>query len=158
MSNPRKRPRPHQAKDNATSFPPHGTHEETHDSPLDACVQGYEATLTYDQEAFAKSLRLPEDRGGQLMRWIGSREAETDLDGNSVDGGVERQRDVWIDRCARFFLYVAAACILRRGCWVELVLAMVYQCSGHGKDELMIFCVEVIDFPDCCDSIFSRLS
>ncbi|KAJ9093734.1 hypothetical protein QFC21_006330 [Naganishia friedmannii] len=100
MSSSRKRPRSHSGRDNAASSR-HDNQQEIRDSPLDACVQGYEATLTYDQGAFAKSLRTPEEHGGQLMRWIGSKETETDLDGNRRVEETGIKQDVWIDRSTR---------------------------------------------------------
>lgn len=128
MSSSRKRPRTHSGRDNAAFFP-HEDQQEIQHSPLDACVQGYEATLTYDQEAFAKSLRLPEDRGGQLMRWIGSKEAETDLDGNSMEGREGKKQDVWIDRCG-FFL--CALLVFDEETLVE-VFCYGIRCSAQGE-------------------------
>ncbi|KAJ9104174.1 hypothetical protein QFC20_004611 [Naganishia adeliensis] len=68
MNNQRKRPRhaPDPSQDPSTSA-------------QDFSVRAYEATLVYGQERFAELLRLPEDRGGHLMRWIGDSGEDTTL-------------------------------------------------------------------------------
>jgi hypothetical protein len=60
---------------------------------LDFSIQGYEATLVYGQEAFARKLRLPEEQGGNLIRWVGE-------DGRAEGKESDRQgeTELWIDR------------------------------------------------------------
>jgi hypothetical protein len=114
MNNQRKRPRPH--------APPETQDPST--SALDFHVRAYEATLVYGQERFAELLRLPEDRGGHSMRWIG------DSGGVEHEHGSPGGRDLWIDRYPYGYCHVFSILTSH-----ERLLVARYRYMDVGRDE-----------------------
>jgi hypothetical protein len=95
MSGQRKRPRDDPQRISSQEFPGLQSHNQQAgpSTDLDFSIQGYEATLVYGQEAFAKKLRLPEEQGGNLIRWVGE-ECLAEVE----ESDRKEETELWIDR------------------------------------------------------------